>query len=239
MKEHRKGILYLIPTPLSPDSLDKSITAYARSVIGKLDHYIVENRRTARRFISSLQTGKEIEKLHFEVLDKNTRPDDVPALLQPLLGGKDTGLMSEAGSPGIADPGAMVVEAAHRASIRVIPLAGPSSIFMALMASGFNGQSFSFHGYLPIEKSRRISALRSMEKEALKWHRTQIFMETPYRNNQLLNDLIRICHPATRLCIACNITSGEEFIQTKTLADWKKSKPDLHKKPAIFLLYHR
>ncbi len=237
MNEKKLGTLYLIPTPLAPDSLDKSQTAYAREVISGLEYFVVENKRTARRFISSLKTGKVIEQLQFEVLDKKTRHKEIQTLLQPLLQGKDMGLMSEAGSPGIADPGALLTDAAHREHIRVIPLVGPSSIFMALMASGFNGQSFTFHGYLPLEKPRRISAIRFMEKDAAKWNRTQIFMETPYRNNQLLDDLIRICIPYTRLCIACNITSGEEFIQSKSMAEWKKNKPDLHKKPTIFLLY--
>lgn len=238
MNEKKFGTLYLIPTPLAPDALDKSQTVYAREVISGLEYFAVENKRTARRFISSLKTGKVIEQLQFEVLDKKTRHKEIQILLQPLLQGKDMGLMSEAGSPGIADPGALLTDAAHREHIRVIPLVGPSSIFMALMASGFNGQSFTFHGYLPLEKPRRISAIRFMEKDATKWNRTQIFMETPYRNNQLLVDLTRVCTPYTRLCIACNITSGEEFIQSKSMAEWKKNKPDLHKKPVIFLLYH-
>lgn len=238
MKKQDHGTLYLIPTPLAPDALDKSMTAYAREVIARIDYFVVENKRTARRFISSLKTGKVIETLHFEVLDKNTRPKDIQTLFQPLFKGNDMGLMSEAGSPGIADPGALLVEAAHRKNLKVVPLAGPSSIFMALMASGFNGQSFVFHGYLPIEKNRRIADIRFMEKDALKRNRTQIFMETPYRNEQLLNDLIRICDRHTRLCIACDITSEQEFIRTKTIAEWEKDRPALHKKPAIFLLYH-
>ena len=237
MKKTTHGSLYLIPTPLAPDTLDKSTTVYARKLISGLDYYVVENARTARRFISSLKIGKSIDQLQFELLNKDTRQREVPKLLQPLLQGNDVGLMSEAGSPGIADPGALLVEAAHRENIRVIPLVGPSSIFMALMASGFNGQSFSFHGYLPIEKTLRISNIRFMEKEAAKWNRTQIFMETPYRNNKLLDDLIRTCDPHTRLCIACNISSEEEFIQTKSLEQWKKNKPELHKKPTMFLLY--
>ncbi len=237
MNKQEQGILYLIPTPLVSGTLDKSMTAYSRELISRLDYFVVENVRTARRFISSLKTGKVIEELHFEVLDKNTRHKEIQALLHPLYQGHDTGLMSEAGSPGIADPGALLVEAAHKKNFRVVPLAGPSSIFMALMASGFNGQSFVFHGYLPIEKSRRIAAIRYMEKDALKRNRTQIFMETPYRNDQLLNDLIRVCEPHTRLCVACNITSEDEFIQTKSMAEWGKNKPGLHKKPAIFILY--
>jgi len=237
MKKPTHGSLYLIPTPLAPDTLDKSITSYTRNLISRLDYYVVENARTARRFISSLKIGKSIDQLQFELLDKNTRAKEIFKLLSPLLNGHDVGLMSEAGSPGIADPGALLVEAAHRENIPVIPLVGPSSIFMALMASGFNGQSFSFHGYLPIEKTLRISNIRFMEKEAAKWNRTQIFMETPYRNNKLLDDLIRTCDPHTRLCIACNISSDEEFIQTKSLEQWKKNKPELHKKPTMFLLY--
>jgi len=237
MNGHNPGTLFLIPTPLAPDTLDKSTTTFARNLISRLDYYVVENARTARRFISSLKTGINIDQLQFELLNKDTRQREVPKLLKPLLNGNDVGLMSEAGSPGIADPGALLVEAAHREKIRVVPLAGASSIFMALMASGFNGQSFSFVGYLPIDKDHKISTIRYMEKEATKWKRTQIFMETPYRNNKLLDDLIRTCDPHTRLCIACNISSEEEFIQTKSLEQWKKNKPELHKKPTMFLLY--
>ncbi len=237
MKKTTQGSLYLIPTPLAPDTLDKSITSYTRKLISGLDYYVVENARTARRFISSLKIVKSIDQLQFELLDKNTHAKEIFKLLRPLLNGHDVGLMSEAGSPGIADPGALLVEAAHSKNIRVIPLVGPSSIFMALMASGFNGQSFSFNGYLPIEKTLRLSGIRFMEKEAVKWKRTQIFMETPYRNNKLLDDLISTCDPHTHLCIACNISSEEEFIQTKSLEQWKKNKPELHKKPTMFLLY--
>lgn len=239
MKKTTHGSLYLIPTPLAPDTLDKSTTAYTRNLISRLDYYVVENARTARRFISSLKTGRVIDQLQFELLNKDTRQREVSKMLQPLLKGNDVGLMSEAGCPGIADPGALLVEAAHRKNIRVIPLVGPSSIFMALMASGFNGQSFSFQGYLPIDNSHKTSTIQFMEREAVKWKRTQIFMETPYRNNKLLDDLVRICNPHTRLCIACNISSEEEFIQTKSLEQWKRNKPELHKKPTMFLLYGR
>ena len=237
MNRQKKGKLYLIPTPLAENSLDKIITPELVKTITNLNYFLVENIRTARRFISSLNIDVNIENLHFQLLDKNTSQIDADQICVPLLEGVDVGVMAEAGCPGIADPGNLAVSYAHRHDIQVIPLVGPSSIFMALMASGFNGQSFTFHGYLPIDKMKRINSIKSIEKEAVNKKQTQIFMETPYRNNQLLEDLIKNCQSGTKLCIAKNVSGAQEMIKTKPIKDWKKSRPDLHKVPAIFLIY--
>lgn len=234
----KKGKLYLIPTPLAENSNDHSVTAYLREVVRETNYYLVENPRTARRFISSLKLGIVIESLHFEQLDKNSTFEQVSRFCQPLLEGCSIGVMSEAGCPGIADPGSLAVNFAHEHSIEVIPLVGPSSIFMALMASGFNGQSFIFHGYLPIEKGARRQKIKALEQEALNKKQTQIFMETPYRNNQLLEDLVKNCKPFVRLCVAKNLMSKDTLIATKSIKDWGKTTVDLHKSPTIFLLYN-
>ena len=171
-----------------------------------------------------------------EILDKNTTPESSTRLLQPLFKGADVGIISEAGCPGIADPGALAVAHAHARGIQVVPLSGPSSMFLALMGSGFSGQSFAFHGYLPIDKKERNQALRKLEAESAKEHRAQIFMETPFRNNQLLEDALAALSPQTKLCIAKNLTAADELIQTKTISDWKKNPIDLHKIPTVFIL---
>lgn len=238
MKKQKKGILFLIPTPLAENALDKIVTAELAHVLTNINYFLVENIRTSRRFISSLKLNIDIEELNFLVLDKHTSLVDVEKLCAPLLRGINMGVLSEAGCPGIADPGNMAVSLAHRWDVKVIPIVGPSSIFLALMSSGFNGQSFAFHGYLPIDKQRRNQAIRSLEKDALKKRQTQIFMETPYRNSKLFLDIISICQQNTKLCIAKNITGENEQIQTKTICDWRKSKIDLHKQPTIFLLYN-
>ncbi len=237
MNRPKKGKLYLLPSPLSENTLDKMSTPELKTIITTLNYFLVENVRTSRRFISSLKLGKIIEDLHFETLDKKTSPKEIHKLCAPLLSGKNMGVMSEAGCPGIADPGNLAVGFAHKHDIDVIPLVGPSAIFMALMASGLNGQSFVFHGYLPIDKPRRIKAIKSIEKDALNKKQTQIFMETPYRNDHLLDDILKNCQPFVKLCIAKDITGSIEFIKTKTIAEWRKSKPNLHKVPAVFLIY--
>lgn len=237
MNKQKKGKLYLIPTPLSENSLDRVVTTELVQIIKSLHYFLAEKARTARRFISSLKIDKSIEALHFDILDKNTSHIELDQLCAPLLEGKDIGVMSEAGCPGIADPGNLAAAYAHQHGIQVIPLAGPSSIFMALMASGFNGQSFVFHGYLPIDKHQRIKSIKTMEKDARGKHQTQIFMETPYRNNQLLEDLTKNCQSTTRLCIAKDISGSQEMVKTKLIKDWNKSRPDLHKIPAVFLIY--
>lgn len=237
MDKQKKGKLFLIPTPLAENSIDKLLTPQIQQVIRSLDYFLVENVRTARRFISSLKLGIVIEKLHFEVLDKKTKPDELSNLCRPLLNGTNIGIMSEAGCPGIADPGNLAVTFAHKNGIEVIPLVGPSSIFMALMASGFNGQSFAFHGYLPIDKQKRINSIKKLERDARQKKQTQIFMDTPFRNDQLLADMLKTCQQDTRLCIARDITGSNEYIITQTVKEWRKAKIDLHKVPTIFLLF--
>jgi 16S rRNA (cytidine1402-2'-O)-methyltransferase len=237
MNKQKKGKLYLIPTPLSENSLDKMVTNEMNSVIKDLNFFLAENIRTSRRFISSLKLGKIIEDLHFDILDKNTSAKEIRKLCTPLLQGRDLGVLSEAGCPGIADPGNLVSTFAHQHDIEVIPLVGPSSIFMALMASGFNGQSFVFHGYLPIDKQKRMQFIKAIVNDAINKKQTQIFMETPYRNNSLFADLMKYCRPYTRLCVAKDISGAMEMIKTQTILEWKKSKPDLHKVPTVFLIY--
>ena len=233
----KKGKLYLIPVIIAEGTADDVILPQVKEIVKNTDHFLVENIRTARRFISILKTGKVIENIHFEVLDKKTDDTKIKDLLKPALSGKDMGIMSEAGCPGIADPGSKAVLLAHRLGIPVIPLVGPSSIFLALMASGFNGQKFKFHGYLPIDKGERVKAIKQIEKESQQHNQTQIFMDTPYRNNQLLEDLIKNCSKNTHLCIAKDITGADEFIKTRSIAEWRNTKPELHKIPVIFVLY--
>ncbi|GGG31346.1 SAM-dependent methyltransferase [Pontibacter amylolyticus] len=235
----KTGTLYLIPTILADDTADQVISPQVKDTVQRLTYFIVENLRTARRFVKSICPELVIEQLNFVQVDKDATPAQVHASLKPLLEqGIDAGIISEAGCPGIADPGAEVARYAHQKGIRVVPFAGPSAILLSLMASGFNGQRFAFHGYLPIEKGPRLQALRNLEKEMLQRDQTQIFMETPYRNNKLLEDLVQTLSGGTRLCIAANITSPEhEFIQTKTIAEWKGKLPDIHKQPAVFLIY--
>lgn len=232
-----KGKLFLIPSPLAENTADTVISPQIKEIIKNTSYFLVENVRTARRFISSLRLGLTIEELDFQILDKKTRPAELEKIIQPIFEGKDIGVISEAGCPGIADPGAIAVTYAHAKGIQVIPLSGPSSMFLALMGSGFNGQSFTFHGYLPIQKKERVQAIKTLEAESQKNRMTQIFMETPFRNNHLLDDLLAHLRPDTQLCIAKNLTGSDEFIQTKSVKDWKKVKIDLHKIPTVFVLY--
>jgi 16S rRNA (cytidine1402-2'-O)-methyltransferase len=232
----RIGKLFLIPTILAEGTAEMVISPQVKEVVLHTQYFLVENIRTARRYISSLKLGINIEELHFEVLDKKTKEADLGRMMQPLFEGNDVGVISEAGCPGIADPGSAAVAYAHEKGIHVIPLSGPSSMFLALMGSGFNGQSFAFHGYLPIDKKDRIIAIKSLEAESMKYKRTQIFMETPFRNNHLLEDLLQNLHPNTLLCVAKNLTGSDEFIRTKSIRDWKKIKLDLHKVPVVFVL---
>lgn len=231
-----QGKLFLIPNVLAENTAEEVITPQVKEVIAYTKVFLVENLRTARRYISSLKLGVNLEEVHMEILDKNTAPESINRLLQPLFKGADVGIISEAGCPGIADPGALAVAHAHTRGIQVVPLSGPSSMFLALMGSGFSGQSFAFHGYLPIDKKERATALKKLEAESLREKRAQIFMETPFRNNQLLEDLTRTLSPQTKLCIAKNLTAKDELIQTKTIQDWKKSPIDLHKIPTVFIL---
>lgn len=232
-----QGKLYLIPNVLAENTAHQVIAPQVKEVIKNTRHYLVEDLRTARRYISSLKLGITIEELGMEILDKKTKEHQIKELMKPVFQGQDIGVISEAGCPGIADPGALAVAFAHQKGIQVIPLVGPSSMFLGLMASGFNGQSFAFLGYLPIDKKARIDSIKELESESLKYYRTQIFMETPFRNNHLFEDLKNTLHPNTKVCIAKNLTGKDEFIHSKTVADWKKVKVDLHKVPTVFLVY--
>jgi 16S rRNA (cytidine1402-2'-O)-methyltransferase len=231
-----KGKLFMIPTVLAENTAHLVISPQVIEMIASTKIFLVENPRSARRYISSLKLGINIEELHMEVLDKDTPPEQVSRLMMPLLNGADIGVISEAGCPGIADPGALAVAYAHQKGIQVVPLSGPSSMFLALMGSGFSGQSFAFHGYLPIDKKERAVALKKLEQESVREKRAQLFMETPFRNNQLLADALAFLSPQTKLCIAKNLTAADELIQTKTIADWKNHPIDLHKVPTVFIL---
>lgn len=231
------AVLYLIPTVLSENPAEEVLPAYVSETIASLRYFIVENVRTSRRFISSLNLGITIDELTFFELNKHTPPEAVPGFISPLKEGNNVGLISEAGMPGIADPGSEIVRLAHQQQIPVKPLTGPSSIFLALAASGMNGQNFAFTGYLPIQKKDRMQAIRKLEKRSSDEHQTQVFMEAPYRNTSLIQDILKACNPQSQLCIAANITSASEFIQTKTIREWSKGKlPELHKIPCIFIL---
>ena len=228
--------LYLIPNTLGSNETDWTIPPNVASIAIKLRHFIVEDVRTARRYLKLLDKNIEIDDLQFYVLNKHTSSEELSDFLLPLKSGQDMGIISEAGCPAIADPGAEIVRMAHEKGIKVVPLTGPSSILLALSSSGMNGQNFAFNGYLPVKKEDRIKALKHFENRSKIEKQTQIFIETPYRNMVLLDDMINICNSSTHLCIACNITLEDEFIVTKTINEWKKKLPDLNKKPAIFIL---
>ena len=233
----QKGTLYLIPVTLGDDNIAKALPAEVVSIAQRLDIFIVENEKTARRFLSAIKTNKPLCELTLLVLNEHTSEKELPTLLAPLLAGQDVGLMSEAGCPGIADPGAQLAALAHRKGIKVAPLVGPSSILLALMASGFNGQRFTFLGYLPIEKAQRVQKIKEIEQISRKNHETQIFIETPYRNQHLLEDILANCNAETSLCVACNISLENELIISKRVIEWKNLPlPDLNKQPTVFLL---
>ncbi len=234
-----KGTLYLIPVPLADNAAAKSHTPYLVETINQINEYIVENEKTARRFLKEAGLRTPQSELVIHDYGKHNRESGLGQFFVGLESGKAVGLMSEAGCPGIADPGADIVAEAHKRGIKVVPLVGPSSILLALMASGFNGQSFTFHGYLPIDKVLRAKRIKELEGYAERLNQTQLFIETPFRNNQIVEEILRTCNPKTRLCIACNLSSDEEMVKTQTVADWKKQIPDLHKKPTIFLLFHQ
>ncbi len=230
--------LYLIPVTLGATPFHQVIPAYNLDVIRQIRHFIVEEERTARRFLKMVDKSIDIDQLTFYPMGKHADPKQFRDYLRPLCNGEAMGIISEAGCPAIADPGADVVAIAQSLNLRVIPLVGPSSILLGLMASGFNGQSFAFHGYLPINDGQRSAMLKKLEARCSAEDQTQIFIETPFRNQQLFEDLLRICHPQTRLCVAAGITCEEEFIHTHTIQEWKKTTfPDLRKTPTIFLIY--
>jgi len=228
--------LFLIPNVLSDGDWQNVLPVNVLPVLTNTRFFIVENIRTARRFMKQVNKDIDIDRLTFFELNKHTHPNEIPSFLKPLENGEDVAVISEAGCPGVADPGADIVKLAHQKGIAVVPLVGPSSILLALMASGLNGQNFAFNGYLPVQSNERMRAINSLEKKVRNEHQTQIFIETPYRNNQLIADLLKTCSPSTLLCIAANITGENEFIATKSIGKWKKSVPDLHKQPAIFLI---
>lgn len=229
-------ILYLIPCNLAENTVDVVLSPQINEVVKNTKHFFAENIKTARRFISSLKLGIEIDTLSFYEVSKNTPYEEISGYFAE-VGDQDIGVISEAGCPGVADPGSLAVAYAHKNNIRVVPLVGPSSILLALMASGFNGQQFVFHGYLPIEKPSRSKMIKQLESDAKNKNQTQIFMETPYRNDQLLADVLNTCNDHTLLCVAANITSSSESIRTLLVKDWKKNIPSLNKIPTIFLIY--
>jgi 16S rRNA (cytidine1402-2'-O)-methyltransferase len=229
--------LFLIPVTLGETEISKVLPAYNKEVILSLKYFIVENVRSARRFLKQTDPAINIDELTFFVLNKHTSSEELSGFLQPVKDGYSVGILSEAGCPAIADPGADIVAIAQQARIQVVPLVGPSSILLALMASGFNGQSFAFHGYLPIDGDQRIKTLKTLEQRVFAENQTQLFIETPYRNNKMVEDIIKACKSSVRLCIAADITLDTEFIRTKTVGEWKKQKPDLAKRPCIFALY--
>ena len=230
-----KGKLILIPTIIADETQNEVIPIMVRNELPTIQHFLVENVRTARRFLSSLKIYASIEMLDFKVLDKETTRAEMAQLFRPIYDGNSIGVLSESGSPGIADPGSMAVKYAHEHEIKVVPLVGPSSIFLALMASGLNGQKFAFHGYLPIETKEREKAISEHERESALKTQTQIFIETPYRNSSLFSSLLKILKPETQLSIAMDLTGTNEFIRTLSIREWRVKSIDLAKMPAIFL----
>jgi 16S rRNA (cytidine1402-2'-O)-methyltransferase len=230
------GLLYLIPSTLGDSPIERVIPIEVCQIIQRLKVFVVENERTARRFLKRVDASIQIDELRFFILDKDTPPNQRAEMLKPLLDGQDVGILSEAGCPGIADPGADLVELAHLKKIKIVPLVGPSSILLAMMASGMNGQSFAFNGYLPVKKNEKDEAIKRFELRSIKERQAQVFIEAPYRNHQLFDDLVAMLKPTTKLCIACDITLDSEMIITRAVADWKGKKPDIQKKPAIFIL---
>lgn len=232
-----KASLYLIPVTLGDTSIVRVLPEYNKSVILETKHFIVENIRTARRFLKQVEQSINIDELKFYELNKHTNLDQIGNYLYPLTQGENVGIISEAGCPAIADPGSDVVAIAQRKGYNVVPLIGPSSILLSLMASGFNGQSFAFHGYLPIDSKERKQKIDQMEQRILRENQTQLFIETPYRNDKLAEDLINQCGSSIKLCIAMNLTCDDEFVKTLPIKSWKNNLPEMHKKPCIFLLY--
>jgi 16S rRNA (cytidine1402-2'-O)-methyltransferase len=229
--------LYLVPVTLGDTPLGNVLPQYNSDVIAGIRHFIVEDIRSARRFLRKVDSQFDIDGSQFFELNKHTSPQDVASFLKPLQDGKPMGVISEAGCPAVADPGADVVAIAQRKGLKVVPLVGPSSIILSVMASGFNGQSFAFHGYLPIKPEERARRLKQLEQRIYNEQQTQLFIETPYRNGKMIEDIIKNCRPQTKLCIAANLTCDDEYVRTRTLKEWSGSVPDLSKIPCIFLLY--
>ena len=231
------GTLYMVPVTLGDDNLSFVIPADVIQIVKGLEYFVVENEKSARRFLGTVKSNKPVRELNFQLLNEHIAEKDLPGLIAPLLAGHNVGMLSEAGCPGIADPGATLAALAHRKGIKVSPLVGPSSILLSLMASGFNGQQFTFLGYLPSDKAARVTKLKEIEKQSERLNETQIFIETPYRNQHMLEDILASCNANTKLCIARNVSLEAELVVSKTIAEWKKNAlPDLHKQPTIFLL---
>ena len=233
---NQKGNLYLIPCPLGDMPPLAVLPQSVKNVIEKIDHYIVEHEKNARRFIKSISPDKIQSELKLQEINKFTNPEEILPMLNSCLEGFDVGVISDAGCPGIADPGAKAVQYAHEKGIKVIPLVGPSSLLLAMMASGFNGQNFAFNGYLPIDKGERKTELKRLEKISKDFDQSQLFIETPYRNNQMLQSLTENLSSQTRICVACDITLPSEYIKTASVELWKKIKVDLHKRPTLFII---
>jgi len=231
------GKLYLIPTTLGEVDPMDVLPQTVKRAVHFINDYIVENEKTARKFIKGINPEKVQSQLQISTLNKHTEISEHNKMIQPCLEGRNVGLMSEAGCPGIADPGAAIVKIAHEKGIQIVPLVGPSSILLALMGSGMNGQSFAFNGYLPIDKSEKKTSLKNLEKLSHEKNQSQIFIETPYRNNKMLEDLLQALQPSTHLCVAADITLPTEFIKTMRVSDWKKANVDLHNRPAIFIIH--
>ncbi|MDT0675905.1 SAM-dependent methyltransferase [Autumnicola musiva] len=231
-----QGKLFMIPTTLGDSDPMEVLPVHIKKIIEETDEYIVENEKTARKAIKKIFPEKPQQSLKLHLLNKFTQAGELPSYLKACKEGKNVGLMSEAGCPGVADPGAEIVQLAHQDNIQVVPLVGPSSILLAMMGSGMNGQGFTFHGYLPIDKKERKRELKNLERISSERNQAQIFIETPYRNNKLLEDILQNLHSGTNLCVACDLTLNTEMILTKTVEDWSKTKVDLHKRPTIFIL---
>lgn len=231
-----KGNLYLIPCTLGDTPPLEVLPLLVKKAVEHIDHYIVEHEKNARRFINAIDSKKSQPELIIQEINKFTDVEKIPQMLDACLKGFDMGVISDAGCPGIADPGAAVVEQAHQKGIKVVPLVGPSSILLAMMASGFNGQNFAFNGYLPIDKAERNASIKRLEKLSLEYNQSQSFIETPYRNNQLLEALVNVLHQDTKICVACDITLPSEYIKTATVGEWRKIKVNLHKRPTLFII---
>lgn len=229
--------LYLIPNLLGDTPVEQVLPPYNHEIIMGIRHFIVEDVRTARRFLKLVDRTIDIDQLTFYTLNKHTNPEEVSSMLKPLEEGNPMGVISEAGCPAVADPGADVVAIAQRKGLQVVPLVGPSSIILAVMGSGFNGQSFAFNGYLPIEPDERIKVLKKLEQRAYTENQTQLFIETPYRNSKMMADILKACRPQTHLCIAAGLTTKDEYIRTRTVKEWTGHLPQLEKIPCIFLIY--
>ena len=231
------GILYLVPASLGHSDISVAVPEGVSRIVATLDTFIVENAKTARQYLAGLELSTPLQQIKLLVLDEHTRPEELTVLLKPLLSGKNVGLMSEAGCPAVADPGAALVKMAHTNRIRVVPLVGPSAILLALMASGLNGQRFAFHSYLPVNLEERIKKIAELEKASQALNQTEIFIEAPYRNRKLLQSLLETCRESTLLCLATDITLASESIATKRINEWKSKLPEINRRPTVFLLY--